>query len=557
MRSYFVILSIILIPFQLFSQSVFENGMVVSAHPLASEIGVQILKKGGNAIDAAIATEFALAVCFPVAGNIGGGGFWTVYTQNQKAYFLNYREKAPLTAHKSMYLDSAGNVIQAASTQGRLAVGVPGTVAGMHLAHKKWGKLPWKAIIAPSILLAKRGFVLTKREADSLNGFYDAFLSCNPNGCYLVKQNRNFWKEGDTLVNKALANALYSIATKGAKAFYRKSIAKAIVQEMIAHQPTGIINEKDLYHYRATITPVEKLKYGNYDILLPDLPSAARVLIPQMLYWISKYPIHNWGPNNDSTIQLIVEAERRAYADRAYYLGDPKFIKVPIDQLTDTVYLNERWKDFEWTRAGLSKDINHGILKESTETTHYTVMDKSGNAVSATTTLNGAYGSKVVVAKCGFLLNNQMDDFAIKPGFPNSYQLIGSMANSIAPQKQMLSSMSPIILLKNDKAILTIGSPGGSTITTSVLQTLLNIVAFNMTPQQAVSFPRFHHQWLPDEIRVELNRLSISTEDKLKNKGYFIRKTQPWGRVEVIMRNDSGLFEGGADPRGLDHVAGW
>jgi len=552
-------ISLIIVSFfaiiQLNAQESYKNGVVVTAHPEASKVGVEILKKGGNAIDASIAVQFALAVVYPNAGNIGGGGFLVYRDAKGKTDALDYREKAPLKATEDMYWDKNGNAITDLSLYGQFAAGVPGTVDGMVKAHEKYGKLNWKELVQPAINLAQKGFKITKQQASELTNKHNDFVKYNSKTNALT--SKSSWKEGDLLIQKDLANTLKLIQQKGRAGFYEGKTADLIVKEM--KRGNGIISHEDLKEYQSVWrTPVSGNYKGLKVISMPP-PSSGGIALVSLFQSIEDYPINKWGFQADSTIQVMVEAERRVYADRAEHLGDPDFIKVPQKQLLDKSYNVNRMKDFSFDRATPSSVIKAGeiIGKESMETTHYVIVDKDGNAASVTTTLNNSYGSLVVVEGAGFLLNDEMDDFSVKPGTPNLYGLVGGKANAIEPSKRMLSSMTPSILEKDGKLFMVVGTPGGSIIITSVFQAILNVVDFGMTMQEAVAAPRFHHQWLPDQIDYEPNAISENVRESLKQKGYTLKERKPYGRVEGILVNTNGTYQAGADPRGDDKAVGY
>ncbi len=465
-----------------------ENGAVVSAHPLASMTGVAILKQGGNAIDAAIATQLALAVVYPNAGNLGGGGFLVAHLADSVAsksgseISIDYREKAPGKATKDMYIDSTGTARTDKSQDGHLSSGVPGTVAGL-FAAAKYSKLPFSKLIEPAIQLAEKGFVITAREANSLNRLQSDLKKYNTVMPVFVKDIP--WKEGDTLVQTDLANTLKRIQEKGKAGFYEGKTAKLIVEEM--KRGGGIISYEDLAGYDAKPRAPHTFDYKGYTIVGMPMPSSGGVLVHQMMKMIENRNIGSMGFHSPQAVQLMVEAERRAYADRAEYMGDADFYKVPVPMLTNDVYLQERMRSYDPSRATPSSEIKPGFLQvaESEETTHLSVIDKQGNAVAVTTTLNNSYGSRTVVGGAGFFLNDEMDDFSIKPGVPNMYGAIGGEANAIHPGKRMLSSMTPTLVLKNKQPFLVVGTPGGTTITTSVFQTLVNIIEFGMNTGDA------------------------------------------------------------------------
>ncbi len=533
----------------------FKNGMVVTAHTFGSKVGLEILKKGGSAIDAAVAIQFALAVVYPNAGNIGGGGFMVYRSKDGQTVTLDYREKAPKKANRDMYLDSVGNVITDKSLYGQLAAGVPGSVDGMVKAHQKYGKLTWSEVVQPALDLARKGFSLTEKQAGELNRNKQEFIKYNPGKNYLI--NSTQWNAGDLLIQEDLAITLELIRDKGRDGFYTGKVADYIVAEM--KSGGGIMTKDDLKNYQSIWrTPVIG-NYKGYKIITMPPPSSGGIALLQLLYSVEPYPLKRWGFNSDSTVQLIVEAERRVYADRATHMGDPDFYKVPQQQLLTPNYSLSRMKDFNWNKATLSSDVKAGDAtpKESDQTTHFSIVDQDGNAVSITTTLNNSYGSKVFVKGAGFLLNDEMDDFSVKPGTPNMYGLVGGEANSISPNKRMLSSMTPTIVEKNGDLFMVIGTPGGSTIITSVFQTILNVIEFDKSMQGAVDAKKFHHQWLPDEVAVEKDALDNLIKIKLQQKGYKIVERSPIGRVDAILKTKWGYYQGGADPRGDDTKLGW
>lgn len=532
-----------------------DKGMVVSAREDASKIGVKILQKGGNAFDAMMATELALAVAYPYAGNIGGGGFMVYRMNNGAIGGLDYREKAPLASTRDMYLDAGGNVIPGKSTVGAMAVGVPGTVAGVFEAQKRFGKLSVEEIIAPVVALAKRGVVVTKKQEARIKKYQQAFELVNPN-FKLFKKNI---KEGDTVKYEALAKTLERIAKNGRDEFYKGETAKRFVQFM--QESGGIISMEDLNKYEAKWRIPVSFTYDDLKVISMSPPSSGGVCLAQIMNGIEPYDLASYGHNTTKAIQVIAEAERRAYADRSFFLGDPDFVKIPMGTLISKTYTKRRMSNFSFDKATKSSDLSYGNIEivESNETTHYSIVDSYGNAVSVTTTLNGGFGSKLYCADLGFFLNNEMDDFSSKPGVPNSYGLVGAKANEIVPEKRMLSSMTPTIVEKNGKLHLVVGSPGGSTIITSVLQTILNVHEYGMGMQEAVNQPRFHHQWLPDVVMIEPHKFDSITKIELTKLGYAIdeRNSRVIGKVDAILVLKDGKLEGGADPRGDDTAVGF
>ena len=526
------------------------KGAVVSAHPLASIVGLDILKQGGNAFDAAIATQLALAVVYPGAGNIGGGGFLLAHLKSGENISLDYREKAPSKASRDMYLDENGNAQAKLSRYGHLASGVPGTVAGL-FASMKYARLPFKKLIQPAIDLAEKGFAITASQASSFNYNKKEFLEQNSSPVAFVKEEK--WKAGDMLIQKELANTLKSIRDKGRKGFYEGETARLIVAEM--QKGKGIISLDDLKNYQAKERAVLSFNYKDYQVISMPLPSSGGILLQQMMKMIEERNIADMQFQTVASVQLMTEVERRAFADRGEFLGDPDFVKVPVETLVSAAYLKERMKDYEPGKAGNSKSTTAGVIKESEETTHLSVFDADGNAIAVTTTLNDGYGSHTVVAGAGFILNNEMDDFSAKPGVPNMYGAIGNDKNAIAPGKRMLSSMTPTIVLKDGTPFLVVGTPGGTTIPTSVFQTLVNILEFNMSADDAVNKPKFHHQWLPDVLDVEKD-FPADVQKQLKEMGYNIKVREAIGRTEVIqIRNKK--ITAVADKRGDDDARGY
>jgi gamma-glutamyltranspeptidase/glutathione hydrolase len=532
-----------------------ENAMVVSARAEASQIGIDILKKGGNAFDAMCATELALAVAYPFAGNLGGGGFMVYRNSNGEIGSIDFREKAPLAATKNMYLDDNGEVIPDKSIIGAMAVGVPGTVAGVFEVHEKLGSLPIEAIIQPVIDLAYKGVIVTKKQEERIKKYQPLFLKANKDSIFLDKP----WKENDVIKYPELAKTLEQILKNGRDEFYKGQTAKILAQ--FIQDNGGIITEEDLAKYEAKWRDPITFTYDDLKVISMGPPASGGVCLAQIMKMLEPFHLDEYGHNSVKSIQAITEAERRAYADRSFYLGDPDFVRIPIETLIKEDYLSGRMLDFSFEKATPSAEVSHGNIQiiESDETTHFSIIDQFGNAVAVTTTLNGAYGSKLYCSELGFFLNNEMDDFSSKPGTPNMFGLIGAEANKIEPEKRMLSSMTPTIVEKNGKLFMTLGTPGGSTIITSVLQTILNVHEYKMTMQEAVNAPRFHHQWLPDEISMEPNSFNKNLIAQLEALGYTINeKDSPViGKVDGILVLEDNSYEGGADRRGDDTAIGF
>jgi gamma-glutamyltranspeptidase/glutathione hydrolase len=524
-----------------------RNGAVVSAHPLASKAGIQMLKQGGNAVDAAIATQLALAVVYPGAGNIGGGGFMVAHLASGSNVTIDFREKAPFGAYRNMYLDSNQNVIPGKSENGHLAAGVPGSVAGL-FRYYKYARLPFSKLIEPAIKLAENGFAITAAEASNLNDHQDDFKKYNSTLPVFVKNSG--WKGGDILIQKDLGKTLRRIRDHGLAGFYEGETARLIVDEM--HRGRGLISYEDLKDYSAKEREPVLFDYKkDYTIVTMPLPSSGGILLPQMMRMVEDRKINQLGFETTESVHLMTEVERLAYADRAEYLGDADFFKVPVKTLISYPYVKERMKNFNKNSAGKSDIIKAGLIHESEETTHFDTYDNEGNCVSITTTLNDGYGCRTVVAGAGFLLNNEMDDFSAKPGVPNMYGAVGGDANAIEPGKRMLSSMTPAIVLFRGKPFLVLGTPGGTTITTSVFQTLMDIIEFGMSASDAVNKPKFHHQWLPDILYVEKG-FSKPVIGQLEKMGYHVQEREAIGRTEVIRISLSGEIEAVADWRGDD-----
>lgn len=534
--------------------AVATRGAVVSAHPLASAAGLAILHRGGNAFDAAITTQLALAVVYPAAGNIGGGGFMVAHTARGRNITLDYREKAPAAATRDMYLDAAGNARTDLSQNGHLASGVPGVIAGV-FAELKYARLPFAKLIQPAIDLAENGFAITAAEARGLNSIQASLKKyCTVTPAF-VKEGG--WKEGDTLIQKDLAKTLRLIRDNGAKGFYEGETARLMIEEM--QRGKGIISAEDLKTYTAKERTPSVFPYRQYTVVTMPLPSSGGVVLQQMLKMVEDKPLSTYGFESVKAVHLMTEVERMAYADRAEYLGDRDFYSVPVDTLTSKPYLQRRMMAFQPDKAGSSKEVTAGVLNpKSEETTHFETVDAEGNAVSITTTLNGGYGCRVVVGGAGFFLNNEMDDFSVKPGVPNMYGAVGNEANAIAPGKRMLSSMTPTIVLDKGKPYLVTGTPGGTTITTSVFQTLVDVLDFGLSPEDAVNKPKFHHQWLPDQLFIEAG-FPDDVQEQLKAMGYTLTRRGSIGRTELIVIKPSPdhQIEAVGDNRGDDTAAGY
>ena len=530
-----------------------KNAMVVSARSEASQIGIDILKMGGNAFDAMVATELALAVTYPSAGNIGGGGFMVYRKNDGSVGALDYREKAPIKSTKDMYLDENGDIIEGLSMIGALSVGVPGTIAGIFEVHEKFGSLPIKDIFEPVIKLAKDGVVVTEKQSQKIKENQQYFKLVNKTPTLFDKD----FKTNDLIRYENLASTLNRIMINGKDEFYRGETASKLVKYI--QENGGIISLEDLDNYKPVWREPVIFEYDDLNIISMSPPSSGGICINQILKMIEPYDLEELGHNSVNYIKLLVEAERRSFADRSHFLGDPDFVKISVDKLVNEEYLKNRMKNFTFDEPTNSFNLKHGNMSivESEETTHYSIVDSFGNAIAATTTLNGSYGSKLYCDELGFFLNNEMDDFSSKPGFPNMYGLIGGVANKIEPEKRMLSSMTPTIVEKNNQLYMTLGTPGGSTIITSVIQTILNVHEFNMSMNEAVNSPRFHHQWMPDSIRIESDRFSTIIKDELEKSGYKLNDKGLIGRVDGILIKSDKTLEGGADKRGDDTAIGY
>jgi len=535
------------------AQNTYRNGVVSSSNELASKVGIEILKKGGNAVDAAVGVGFALAVVYPQAGNIGGGGFMVIHLNNGVNTSIDYREKAPLSAGRDMYLDVSGQVVPGLSTMGHLAAGVPGSVAGMLFALEKYGTMNREDILNYAIDFAGNGFSINKQFADALNNYQKDFSNFSGT----MKIFAGNFNEGDVVVQKDLAGTLRKIRDEGRKGFYEGEVADIIVNEM--QNTNGIISHEDLAKYEPKERDVLKGNYRGYDIISMGPPSSGGISLVYLLNILENYDLSKYGYGHHKNIQLMTEAMRRVYADRSEFMGDADFVNVPADILTSKVYAERRMNDYSEDLASKSNAVKPGdaYYKESDQTTHYSVADASGNLVSVTTTLNDVFGNKVVVDGAGFFLNNEMDDFASKPGVPNMYGLVGNDANSIQPEKRMLSSMTPTIIFKENKPFLILGSPGGGRIITTVLQTILNIVDHKMSLSEAIDSPRFHHQWYPDEIQIETTMIRDNTRDNLLRMGYTIKEIPDFGRVDAIIFLEDGSMEGHSDRRGSGKAIGY
>ncbi len=534
--------------------AVFSQAAVSGPHPLATAIGQAVMQAGGNAIDAAVAVQFAMAVCYPRAGNLGGGGFLVYRAAEGEVAALDYRERAPAAAHRDMYLDENGEVMQGLSIKGHLAASVPGTVAGIWAMHQKYGSQPWEDLVQPAIDLAQKGYLISQAESERLNGFRAAFREFNEVGPFV----QDTFLPGQRIVQADLAETLLRIQQAGKDGFYSGKTAELIATEM--QSGGGLITKEDLANYTVSWREPIIKNYRDYRVISMAPSSSGGVALGQILGMLAPYELGAMGFHSPAAIHLMAEAERRAYADRAEYLGDSDFYPVPIAQLLSDDYLLSRMADFSPDSSGSSGAILAGDVpaREAFETTHISIVDPAGNAVSITTTLNGNFGCKVIVDGAGFFLNNEMDDFSAKPGVPNMFGLVGKEANAIAPGKRMLSSMTPTIVEKEGQLFLVLGAPGGSTIITAVAQVLVNVIDFGMPIDSAINAARFHHQWLPDQILVEAGGLDDATREKLAAMGHQLKEVGRMAVVKAVHRRPDGTLHAAADFRNPDDdVAGF
>ncbi|HKL17779.1 MAG TPA: gamma-glutamyltransferase [Halalkalibaculum sp.] len=535
----------------------YDHAVVVTADGHASEVGKQILKEGGNAVDAAVAVQFALAVTLPRAGNIGGGGFMVIQMADGTSASLDFREKAPLQAGRDMYIRN-GEVVPELSREGALAVGVPGVVDGMIKALEKYGNLPLETVMMPAIKLAREGFQLSWLQAEDLNAHADDFKNYESSAMYFTKTSGEHFEEGDLFVQKDLAETLERISVRGRQGFYSGKTADLIVSEM--QKQDGLITYKDLSEYESVWRQPVKAQYRGYELSIMPPPSSGSIAIAQIMSMLAGYDLKELGFNSAKYIHLLTETMRRAFADRAYFLGDPDFVNIPRDTLLSESYNNNRMESFSWEKASPSRELDHGTIpsfSESAETTHFSIVDDEGNAAAVTTTLNGSFGSHVSVGGAGFLLNNEMDDFTAKPGEPNMFGLIQGEANAVEPGKRMLSSMSPAIVTKEGNVRMVLGSAGGPRIITATFMSFLNMAVFGMNAQEAISAPRFHHQWMPDKLYYEAFGISPDTRELLEAKGHELEVRPTVGRGHIIYIGEDNTRHGAADPRGEGTVEGY
>jgi gamma-glutamyltranspeptidase / glutathione hydrolase len=536
----------------------YSNAVVVTAEEHATDVGLKILEQGGNAVDAAVAIQFTLAVTLPRAGNLGGGGFMLIQKNDGTQAALDFREKAPAASYRDMYLDESGEYLENLSRVGALAVGVPGTVEGMITALEHHGRLPLEVVMEPSIRLAREGYPLSYSMANDLNRFSSDLNQFESSRNYFIREDGEPWKKGDLFIQEDLAETLQRISTNGRRGFYTGITAQRIVEEM--RRQGGLITYDDLRNYRSSWREPVTANFKGYELIMMPPPSSGGLVTKQVLGMIEPFDLNSKGFNSADYMHLVSEAMRRSFADRNYYLGDPDFVEIPFRSLTVNSYFSRRMRDFRAERATNSRNISHGRmfdLYEPDETTHFSIIDSDGNAVAVTTTLNGSFGSKLAVTGAGFLLNNVMDDFSAKPGSSNMFGLVEAEANSIEPGKRMLSSMSPTIINKDGNVRLVLGAAGGPRIITSVIQTFLNITVFEMNAMQAMNAPRFHHQWLPDQITVEPFTLSKDTEEILRERGHEIGIMEHIGRIHLIHVDEEGRLYGIPDPRGDGSAKGY
>lgn len=544
-------------PAQVGSAKAYDEAAVVTAEQRASEAGREILRQGGNAIDAAVAVQFALAVTLPRAGNIGGGGFMVVHLSGGTVNALDFREKAPMESSREMYIRN-GEYIPELSRQGALAVGVPGVVDGMIRALQKYGRLPLEMVLAPAIELAREGYRLSYSQAGDLNAHADDNREFESSEEYFTRDDRRAWREGDLFVQEELAATLERIARRGREGFYAGETADMIVREM--ERQDGLITHRDLQSYESVWREPVTAQWDEYRLHVMPPPSSGSIAIAQILQMLEPFDLPELGFNSARYVHLLGETMRRAFADRAYFLGDPDFVEIPRGELLSPSYNRDRMESFDWENATSSDQIDHGEIPgfgESSETTHFSIVDSAGNAVAVTTTLNGSFGSHVAVGGAGFMLNNEMDDFTAKPGEPNMFGLIQGKANAVQPEKRMLSSMSPAIVTRNGRVRTVLGAAGGPRIITATLQCFLNLAVFGMNAQEAISAPRVHHQWLPDRLYYEAYGISPDTRSLLEEMGHNLQEYGSIGRGHIIWVDEEGRYHGAADPRGDGHATGY
>ena len=558
MKPFFVFISLFVF-IAGFSQAgkgkIYQKAAVVCAHPEAAKVGEDVLRKGGNAVDAAFAVHFALAVVYPSAGNLGGGGF-ALYRANQGNYdFLDFREKAPARASRDMFLDGNRNPVKGKSTNTHAASGVPGSVAGIFELHRKYGSMDRMELLSYAVQLAEKGFPITELQANDFNGYADEFKSRNPQNSYLQKASK--WQAGDTLVQKDLARTLSEIRYLGEQGFYSRRTANLIVAEM--KRGGGLISLSDLKNYKPVWRTPIMGSYRGHKIVSAPPPSSGGIALLQMLKLAEKFDFKSFGLKSVEDIFYTTEIERLAYADRSKFVGDPDFFNIPSDSLLSDRYSIQRAALIRPFLPNSSDSILPGVfaVKEKEYTTHFSIIDSMGNAVSLTTTINDHYGSKIFVTGAGFLLNNEMDDFSIKPGVANMYGLTGTEANAISPNKRMLSSMTPTIVEKDGKLYMILGTPGGSTIITTVFRLVLNVIDQGLNMNEAVGVLRFHHQWLPNIISHEKDAFTPEMQEKLKSLGYTLKERGYIGRADCILIKPDGNIEAAPDPRGDDAAGGW